>query len=219
MPPIPCFWLEATRTTRRSLRRYSREGSPDADVCKPYGYHNAQTVIDVVPYEIKATSSRPEYRTFDYLGADDRKLFPNEDPRWPAKCGNCDYRFADADARQVFFDELYARTDTREVLALRDAPPGAMWDAWWYGDSDFPTPPRPDGIHLMVRCPDMRDGKGTADWYVDGKAGNAPGKLYGWERSGDPKANPPTITANPSIQITRTNGYHGWLRSGKLVDA
>ena len=93
-----------------------------------------------------------------------------------------------------------------------------MWDAWWYGDSDFCSFPI-DGLHLMVNCPGTADGKGSAHWYVDGRAGNGDPNSRGWTRTGDPKANPPTITANPSIQITRTNGYHGWLRNGKLVDA
>jgi hypothetical protein len=218
---IACFWLEGTLRARRSLRRYSREGSPDAAVCKqPWGYHNAHALIDDVPFEIKPSGVRSEYRTFDFLGADKLELFPAEDPRWPAKCEHCDYRFEDGDKRQVFIRPLYRRIDTSEELILDDAPPGAMWDAWWYGDSDFPTPPRPDGIHLMVRCPGFMAEDGShADWYVDGIAGNGDRNSYGWSRSGIPNQHPPSVTANPSIQITQTNGYHGRLKSGFLVPA
>ncbi|HEX3456645.1 MAG TPA: hypothetical protein VHR97_01705 [Candidatus Baltobacteraceae bacterium] len=229
---IQCFWLDSTMTARRFLRRFSSTHGgrtiPEVESGRyncpssPYSSHDAVSpAIDVVPFEIKPIDVRPEYRTCDYLGADRTELFPPDDPRWPAKCAYCDYVFEQRDHWQVLMHEIFRRTDTGEELILDDAPPGAMWDAWYYGDTDFPTPPRPDGIHLMVRCPDTHDGSGYrhADWYVDGIAGNGAPNSYGWTRSGDPKANPPTITANPSIQITRTNGYHGWLRAGKLVDA
>ena len=50
----------------------------------------------------------------------------------------------------------------------------------------------------------------TGEWCVDGPANNGPG----WDRTGDPTAVPPTVTATPSIQC---RSYHGWLRDGKLV--
>lgn len=223
MAPIPCFWLEKTLSSQRSLRRYAR-----AKCSGPDGYHNATLPIDIVPFRITVRPSDPAYRTFEYDGANKLEKFWGEgqplqgdgmrrDPRWPTKCDACSFIFAQTDHWQVFMSEIYRRIDTNEELTLRSAPAGAMWDAWWYGDTDWPTPPRPDGIHLMVRCPDTADGKGTADWYVDGKAGNAPDKVYGWERTGIPNQHPPSVTAMPSIQITRANGYHGWLKSGFLV--
>ncbi|HVN69529.1 MAG TPA: hypothetical protein VMU38_07775 [Candidatus Binatia bacterium] len=179
---IQCFWLEPTRTARRSLRRYSREGS-DGNVCKPWGYHNAQAPIDDVPFEIRSREDS-EYGFMDFGGADRVELFAG-DARWPAKCEHCDYRFVDDDPRQVFMDEIYRRADTGALLALRDVPPGAMWDAWWYGDAKEWSWPI-DGVHLMVRCPDKPDGSGHADWYVDGRAGNAPA-----DRRGEKEQRPP----------------------------
>lgn len=213
---IQCFWLEATLTAQRSLRRYA--SLPEGALCGRYGHHNGQTPIDVVPFEIRGRKDDSGYKTFDYLGADRLELFERTDSRWPLKCDRCEYHFSESDPYQVFMDELYRRTDNGEILALCDAPPGAMWDAWWYGDSNFCSFPI-DGVHLMVRCPDGADGSGTADWYVDGRAGNGDRHSRGWTRSGDPKADPPTITANPSIQITCDRGYHGWLQGGKLTPA
>ncbi|HEX4014332.1 MAG TPA: hypothetical protein VHX17_10665 [Candidatus Cybelea sp.] len=210
---IQCFWLESTLTARRSLRRYKRD---DERCSAQPGYgHQAQAPIDEVPFKIQRGDSDVGYNVFDWCGASDVGLFPHGDLRWPKEC-LCGAAFTDADAWQVFMDEIYVRTDTGERIVLRDAPAGAMWDAWWYGDATFCSFPI-EGTHLMVRCPGTADGKGTADWYVDGRAGNGDRKSRGWQRSGNPKASPPTVTANPSIQITRTNGYHGWLRNGQLV--
>jgi hypothetical protein len=125
---IQCFWLEATLTARRSLRRYA--SLPDDGRCGRYSGHNAQTPIDVVPFQIKAMKYRPEYQTFDYLGADRLEIFDRSDERWPLKCESCEYRFLEGDSWQIFMDEIYERTDTGERLALPDVPPGAMWDAW-----------------------------------------------------------------------------------------
>lgn len=215
MNQIQCFWLEETGRARRYLRRFaSRCGDdlPADDPCPVNGYHNAMVAIDDVAVVRKPWSHDAEHIVRDYRGADDRAAF-KDDARWPAACA-CGHAFLESDTWQVFFDDIMRRTDNGEEMTLRDAPPGAMWDAWWYGNSAFPTPPRADGIHLMVRCPD-------GDWYVDGIAGNGPRDSYGWTRTGDPRTVPPTVTATPSIQIggIGSGGYHGWLRNGVLVPA
>lgn len=130
--------------------------------------------------------------------------WPHSDPRWPTKC-ECGEPFRDDDYWQLTLDTVYKRTDNGEETTLRDAPAGAMWYADWMNMKG------PDGHCLAVKTP-------AGDWLVDGPAASG----GTWERTGDPLANPPTVTANPSIGIGKRDGgwaYHGFLRNGKLIDA
>jgi len=55
------------------------------------------------------------------------------------------------------------RSPAGSLFTINDAPPGAMWDADWqrcFGRTG------PDGIDLMVKCPDGHT------WNVDGRASN-----------------------------------------------
>lgn len=123
---------------------------------------------------------------------------PHDDPRWPAKCDQCGAPFPEFATWQVFQELIYRRADSGQEMTLRDAPPGAMWDAGWYWEKG------PDGKSLCVCLP---PGGGLDYWHVDG-----PAKGGGrWTRTGVP----PNVTANPSILTPR---YHGWLRDGRLVD-
>lgn len=194
---IQCFWLEKTLRARRSLRRYH---SSDVRCSGPMGYHDAMVTIDEVP--VRKKWEYGDAIVQDYAGADDVDAF-KDDPRWPKAC-SCGYEFKKTDRWQIFFDDVMKRNDTGEEISLRDAPPGAMWDAWWYGvDSSWTNPQRPDSVCLMLKTP-------GGDWYVDGRS-----RQGGfWTRTGDPRSNPPTVTATPSILI---EPYHGWLRDGKLV--
>jgi hypothetical protein len=199
---IQCFWLEPTMRARRSLRRY--RGNREGERCEASGtgYHNAEVLIE--PCDVRLTEHDGR-QVWEYDEDRDAEKF-RDDPRWPTACA-CGYGFADGDERQVFCDIIYRRTDTGEEMALRNAPPGAMWDARWYTHASDLL--KPDDLHLMVECPG-----GT--WYVDGKSSNGPG----WTRTGDPRAIPPTVTASPSIGIgVNMEKYHGWLRAGQLVDA
>lgn len=179
-----CFWCEPTGMVSLSLRRY-RSG----DKCSgPFGYHVALTPIGEAPVIMSeqhkgCIESRPE-------------VFAHDDTRWPTHCTACGEAFRADDAWQVFQDQVYRRTDTGATFTLRDAPPGAMWDATWWPD------PGPDGIQLMVRLPDGHD------WFVDGPANNNPAPR-GWTRSGSV----PRITATPSIL---TKQWHGFLTDGVL---
>jgi len=122
-----------------------------------------------------------------------------------------------------------------ERFTLRDAPPGAMWDATWM-QADQRT--GPDGITLVVRLPN------GSDWMVDGECSNCTrtqwgpkevdGKMcdkvwlgrthYCWVRHGDPRTgtihvdkNGDTCSAGAgSIWI---GNYHGFLHNGYLVPA
>jgi hypothetical protein len=151
----------------------------------------------------------------------ERPLYAADDPRWPAGCDGCDYRFTADDERQVWLEQVYARADTGELRVLHStvhpddivpAEPGAMWDAVW-----MPEQWRgPDGISLMVRCPRGDGSAGSSDWPVDMPSTDSGGR---WARSGDPRRG--RVTVSPSIWIGPRNdpaSYHGWLQSGVLSD-
>jgi len=174
-----CFMLEPTGRRRVSLRRY-RSSSKCSQ--HPHGYHQAKVPIGEEPED--GTCIDPP---------------PHDDPRWPTACC-CGEPFRDDDQWQRFPESIFRRVDTGEEMALREAPPGAMWDATWYPSKG------PDGRALMLRV------IGEWDWFIDGPASNGPG----WTRSGEP----PRITARPSIGVPSREGkgwrYHGFLTDGVL---
>jgi hypothetical protein len=202
---IRCFFLTPTDRVRRSLRRFVWSGS---EKCQgPFGYHNASVVID----EVQGVFRDDGRRT---LSNDDRPEQFAGDPRWPKAC-SCGREFADADERQVFTELIYQRSDTGEFTAIRDAPPGAMWDAWWMAESWSGA----DGRCLMVRCPDGHD------WMVDGQASNCTmphDHVHKcWVRHGEP----PNITVDKNgvtcaagAGSIQTPKWHGFLRNGELVE-
>lgn len=202
-----CFFIVPANRTRLSLRRYSHThdcpGRP--------GYHNADgPAIDVVP-------DRIEHGAWTARAPDD---WPHDDPRWPAKCDGCDYRFLDADEWQVFRDPIYVHEPTGAEYSLRDKRAGMMWDAFW-----MPEAYRgPDGRCLNVVCPDGRE------WMIDGPAKNCTEPsdrgAYGvahrcWTRTGEP----PVLTVGKGYGKTcgagggsiDTGGYHGFLQNGRFT--
>jgi hypothetical protein len=194
---IKCFFVVESGRTRRSLRRY--QGSDQAKCeASGYGYHNASAPIEDGEQTPGSHVSSPPVN--DYAG----------DPRWPTHCA-CGYEFQPADQHQVFAESIYRNEATGEEWPMRELPPGAVYDAWWYRDEEdkprrgtgMGTGTGADGLCLCVCLPP--DG-GLDYWYVDGGANNGPG----WERTGTV----PNITANPSILTPR---YHGWLRAGVLI--
>ncbi len=178
---IQCFLLEPTGRTVRCLRRYVWAGVHDC----PGGYHQAIVPVDVVEGEAPSMDTPAAFAG---------------DPRWPATCEHCGYRFNDGDQWQVFAQAEYRRTDTGETMTLRTAPAGAMWLADWLAD-------HPEQDHLVVKTP-------GGDWDVDGQSSSGGA---GWRRTGEP----PQVVARPSIVMP---GYHGWLggsdggRPGFLVE-
>lgn len=221
---VRVFWLEPTGDERLSLRRCStdtRVGCPSNPSSDPrYSYHRASIVIG---------DERDEGKP----GGD---AHPHDDSRWPRACA-CGYEFQNDDNWYLDRDNLYRRGDTGTLVTLRDAPPGAMWDAHWmrhdgYGDQYT----GPDGIVLVVRLPD------GSDWLVDSEASNCTrtqwgpkevdGKMcakvwlgrthYCWVRHGDPRTGSVHVDKNGdtcaagagSIQSSR---WHGFLHNGELV--
>lgn len=135
-----------------------------------------------------------------------RFALEHDDGRWPETCQRCGrYRFTEDDQWQHDVHMLYAGTPeggSRWVGTLREAPPGAMWDAWWVAR----WKPGPGGIRLYVQTP-------SGEWDIDGPANNGPG----WTREGMV----PNVTARPSILIDPRPeddmpGYHGFLTNGWL---
>lgn len=194
---IQCFMIEPTGRQRRSLRRFASQrydsvvdgravylaGEEERVKCPGrFSYHNASVLLDEV-----AADDSPIGDTWSH-----------DDPRWPKAC-ECGYVFADFDRWQLFRESLYRRPETDELVVLREAPVGAMWNATWFVDRGHFV--GPDGRSLVVMTP-------GGEWNIDGPSNNGPG----WTRSGEP----PNVTASPSILIgTR---YHGWLRNGWLEE-
>ncbi len=198
MEPIRCFLLEDVGKLRRYLRRYH-------DNCTaPWTPFGGMTFLDEVPHQP---------RTMISLSDKPDGLVPRDDPRWPKTC-ECGRDFVDTDHWQIFTDSVYRRSDTGEEHSLRTAPPGAMWDAWWYSDYLKGA----DGRCLVVVCPDRRE------WLIDGRAKNCTmpndNEHKCWVRHGEPPnitvdKNGKTCAAGAGSIMTGT--WHGFLRNGYLV--
>lgn len=186
---IPCFLVEPTGRTVRSLRRFVF-GAVTSGHC-PHGYHDAYATLDTVDGR--------------HAGPWDARLVPFDDPRWPGKCAHCAYTFGDEDQRQIFSGDEYRRTDTGALSTLSHMPAGAMWFAPWYvEDEDFYAGPE----HLARRRgqPPLILKTPKGDWNIDGKSSSG----GGWTRTGTA----PAIVARPSIGINKVGGgfaFHGFL--------
>lgn len=199
-----CFWLEPTDRVRRHLRRYAgSQGRPGEGTCavSEQGLHQTWVRIE----DADAVWREPDQ------AAGGRKSLKNDevgdfigDKRWPTAC-RCGYKFRDDDLRQVVTDLIYRRADTGEEMTLRDAPPGALWDAWWLrgervGAAQYGGP---DGRVITVKTP-------AGPWVVDGPPMDQPEQQ--WIRTGQP----PKITVRPSIRIGSPVRYCAFLTNGIL---
>ena len=165
---VTCFWLEPADMAQMELRRYERRNPSSSDDLCPrsngaWGYHDARGVLGRAP--ITWTADRPAGRPAEFVlgdgqyGSVDFQFPGHDDPRWPARC-ECGYEFCASDQWQERAERMYRRGDTGELVTLRDAPDGAMWDATWVPWKG------PDGRCLVVKCP------GGSDWTIDGRASN-----------------------------------------------
>ncbi len=202
---IVCFWLEPTNRVGRHLRRHigHRERPPEERQCSvaEHGHHQAWVRIedaDAVWGEPDETAggrkSLKNHDVADFMG----------DKRWPMACP-CGYKFRDDDEWQVVTDLIYRRADTGEEMTLRDAPPGALWDAWWLrgsriGGTEYGGP---DGRVITLKTP-------AGAWVVDGPPIDQPAQK--WTRTGEP----PKITVRPSIRIGSPVRYYAFLTHGVL---
>lgn len=180
MSEVACYMLERTNLARVWLRRYASTHSTS------HHYHDARAAIS------DAENYDSEWEGDGTQDAD------KTDPRFPTSCG-CGYVFVDSDEWQVMRKRLY-RAPSGVLEPPEDHAPGALWFSPWMGDGGWCAA---DGTTLTMLLPDK------TPWVIDGPAGNAPGKLPGWDRTGVP----PNITVTPSIQ---TPQYHGILTNGVL---
>ena len=137
------------------LRRFLHDDEGNACPAE-YGYHNAMTAVADAPCRIS------EDGTFDV----DAPEIPDDDPRWPTTC-ECGFVFAEDDERQVHTETVWVAGDGREMI-LRDAPAGAMFDAFWmtgYGSVNG------SGPAWTVVLPGSGDGRGRV-WHMGFEATN-----------------------------------------------
>jgi hypothetical protein len=149
----------------------------------------------------------------------------HDDPSWPTECAQgCDYVFQDEDQWQRWSELLYRRADNGELRVLHQnapapnapsAEPGATWNASW-----LPFSKGPDGMTLMVRCPDGHD------WTVDSRASNCTmpedNEHRCWVRHGDPRECHVTVDKNgltcaAGAGSIDTGSWHGFLQNGVLT--
>lgn len=193
---IACFWVDEAELVELALRRYVSVANEDRRKCESkWGYHNAEVPIGRVLGErdedgyLRATDSgKGEYA---------------DDPRWPVSCAFCDYYFADDDEWQVFRSRVYRERYGEREWSERSLPPGAMLDGFWHPQKGA------DGVALVVVLPPQAEDTRGHWWHVDGPSRNNGKAGPDWSRTGDPRANPPTVAASPSIL---TPDYHGFLQ-------
>jgi len=213
---IACYWLEPTDLVEVGLRRFAPASGKPAPPCPRDGgkweYHGALSILTNA--RITWLAERPEGCSHWFTDGDDRFGVPefaypaHDDPRWPVAC-ECGYRFAADDPWQEWSERLYRRADNGGMVRLRDAPPGAMWDAGW-------SPRKgPDGRSLVVKCPN------GDQWDIDSRASNCTlpddDEHRCWVRHGEP----PLITVDKNGKTCQAGGgsiragdYHGFLHSG-----
>ena len=213
-PATRCFWLDPAGLARVGLRRYCSSRADRSECPREGGrwkYHGAMVELDDVTF--RSYAEHPEGCDHWQTGPDETALVPDfefpghDDPRWPAQC-ECGYEFVAEDEYQDWWEPLY-RGDTGGLTTLRDAPPGAMWDAWWYPWKGA------DGRSLVARCPNGHE------WTIDSRATNCTmpddNEHRCWVRHGEP----PNITVDKN-GLTCAAGagsilagdYHGFLRDG-----
>lgn len=201
--PIKCFMLEPTNQQRRYLRRYSTDGA-----CNGRTYHDTMVPVGDAEEHWENNHWVDDNKSAkDYAG----------DSRWPTTCTHCGYAFQEKDERQLFSSHLYFRSDTGEIIPLRDAPEGAMYYADWY--SDIPSWTGPDGKALICIVPKNHP------WHIDGRCSNCTRPEDSvhkcWVRHGVP----PNITVDKDGDTCSagagsilTKDWHGFLRGGELVE-
>lgn len=204
---VKCFFLEPTNSAWVKLRRFKYSEPGDTH------YHDAAIPFGTCNFWKKYDDD--EGQQGDWTYADDAPEIDHSDPRWPTHC-ECGYAFTPDDQFQVSRDHIFRRTDTGELLSLRKAPPGAMYDAEWLPQS-FPV--GEDGRRLYVVCPS------GITWCIDGRASNCTmpedNNHKCWVRHGTV----PQITVDKNGVTCAAGGgsiiagnYHGFLRNGEFTE-
>jgi len=208
--------------------RYTPDHQPIHEPCPKmpgeYSYHDASMDLGTFPLmPVTPTDDEPwrdrvlviEGLTIDSKG----DHWSHDDYRWPARCA-CGYVFVDDDKWQVSWHPLWKRADgAAGEWSLRDAPPGAIWNATWMGDFARGK----DGRCLVAKLPNGHD------WMIDGPASNCtmqgekthrcwirhgePPKLTVDKNAGTEDASAPTTCAAGAGSIA-SGDYHGFLQGG-----
>lgn len=158
---IKVFFLERSNKVQQILRRYTNAGGECGHLAN-HGYHNATIRLGVVEVPEMPEGEYHALETNTSVVYDNGKVggvIDLSDPRWPTQCA-CGYRFEDRANKQYAPQRLYQSVDTGELMTLRDAPVGAMWQ------TDYHDHTGPDGKCLIVRIPQHHD------WIVDSRASN-----------------------------------------------
>lgn len=207
MTRIKCFMLERITRVRISLRRYVSNSKCSG----PMSYHNASNFLE------EREGKWIQREGVSHLILDVADLVDNDHFLWPTQCP-CGYTFAENDIRQIFQETLYKRADTGEILTLREAPAGAMYNAEWISKKG------PDGICLAVLVPGLANGEPyNHTWHIDGRASNcdmpSDTEHFCWVRHGVA----PEITVDKNGKTCGAGGGsigvpggHGFLRNGHL---
>lgn len=230
---VKAFWLEPIpHTYRFSLRRFVWSADSKCPKDDRWGHDASVTIGDVGPE--KAPSLVDGHPV-----CGDR--WPHDDPRWPTKCSGCGFAFRDSDEWQFNARQLYLRGDTGAVMTLADAPPGAIWNAYWMVDRMTERGRMewigPDGRCLVARLPDGHD------WMIDSRANNCDSpcsscsKPYHahkdaghpyvdarphkcWVRHGEPPnlhVDKNGVTCGAGAGSILTSKWHGFLHNGHFV--
>ncbi len=204
MTRIQCFMIEPTGQVRVSLRRYTDNARPCPLNSSNYSYHQAFQFLCDEPTEK------------DEQGHGQKPAPSHDDSHWPRACA-CGYEFQEDDQWQRFTDDIYVRKDTGEETALRNAPPGAMWYAWWADQFQVPQ-----GEHnLAVKTP-------GGEWQIDSQSSNCTmpddrrqEHHHCWIRHGEPPnitVDKNGVTCQAGAGSIQANHWHGFLRNGYLED-
>jgi hypothetical protein len=139
---------------------------------------------------------------------------PKDSSFWSKNC-KCGYVYPDDVTWQMFAWRMYKRSDTGELTTIHEAPPGALWVAWWmplnYAWDNATEPP------LMCKTP-------GGDWCIDGRASNCTMKEDRTHRCWIRHGIPPNIhvdkngfTCAAGAGSIQAGNYHGFLQNGVLT--
>jgi len=195
--PVRCFLITPVPYVRVSLRVYESGTTTCPD--KTWRYHDAMRL------ETARLPMAEMPTTADGCVSWDLPLDGTE--KFPEQCDHCAAVLEGEGLKRMrFVEQLYQDGQGWEGT-IKEALPGAMWNAEWITKSAVKSWIGPDGLSLFVRLPN------GSDWGIDipDKNGNP------WTREGTP----PNVTARPSIEVkghAARAGYHGFLTDGVLTE-
>jgi len=219
--PYKCFLLTQVPTVRLSLRRYRSAAGKSVVPCPnmpgEYSYHDVMAHLTDFGWPVRALGETENWNHH----VDHELTPPKDDARWPTHC-SCGLQFSKSDTWDAFTERLYSRSDTGELVTLREAPVGAIWQADWYlnketgrygWDWDNLTEPP-----LVVRTP-------GGEWGIDSRASNCTMPNERTHRCWVRHGNLPNITVDKNGHTCAAGAgsimcgnYHGFLHNGYLTD-